>query len=243
MSSPTSTSSGDLWTRKIAIPGRRPLSIREDFGGDSGLGGTIWDPTFHLIAILARKSAELLKGKRVVELGSGCGALGLSALRLGAGEVLMTERGDEMLDHLKDNVSENVTLEEKERVKVEELDWALATEDPRLVAALNPPFDLIVASECVYDAGIVGSFLETAKMLGFGVPLDSKRDPVILMCGVISEAAWTAFDKATDGSGEWSREEIEVPDLDDDGKLLGLKSITRPDRKVWRLRWVGKDST
>jgi hypothetical protein len=78
---------------------------------------------------------------------------------------------------------------------------------------------------------------------------------MILVCGVISEAAWDEFAartrevasedagtvKIVDGEpGTWTREAIPVPEFSEDGmKVEGYRTITRDDRKCWRLRFVG----
>uniref|UniRef100_A0A8C6V0V0 EEF1A lysine methyltransferase 3 n=1 Tax=Neogobius melanostomus TaxID=47308 RepID=A0A8C6V0V0_9GOBI len=59
------------------------LRIKQLFGANLGVAAPVWEAAIHLSNYLAERSAEL-KGKRVIELGSGTGLLGIFAARLGA---------------------------------------------------------------------------------------------------------------------------------------------------------------
>ncbi|KAI9021273.1 hypothetical protein DFJ74DRAFT_672467 [Hyaloraphidium curvatum] len=238
----------DLWVRRVTIPGTTCfLTIREDFAGPSGLGGTIWDPSFILLDVLAANAAAWkLNTLRVAELGSGLGALGLGASALGAPEVLLTERGEDMLEMLQYNVSENQLSGVPgpgglPKIDVAELDWLEASLEPdtHLAPLVERPFDLVLAAECLYDPSIVLPFLRVAEALAYGIPPDPDREPIILVCGVISDAAWASFsaavpENAAEGA-EWVRVEVPVPELSDAGAVVGTREIQRPDRKCWRL--------
>lgn len=230
-----SDSSEDLWIRRIVVPTTpHTLKLREDFAGDTGLGGTIWDPTYILIEVLAVSKDWDVSKARIVELGSGCGALGIAVHKLGAKEVVLTDRGVDMLEHLRYNVSLNTEQPNDSRIRVVELDWIKASENKQLLLQLGT-FDIILASECIYNQGIILPFLEVVAGLGYGVPPDSSRTPVILVCGVISDATWKEFDVATGQGSGWRREEVPIPVLDEKGVAVGERAVTREDRKCWRL--------
>ena len=60
-----------------------------DLGGWTG--GSVWESSEILARVLVAKAAELVAGKRVLEVGSGCGLVGLTAAALGAEEAYLTD--------------------------------------------------------------------------------------------------------------------------------------------------------
>ena len=69
-------------------------------------GNQVW-PSGSLLAELLLERPELVRGKRVVELGAGCGVAGLAAALAGASEVLCTDGDEEAVENLLHNVREN----------------------------------------------------------------------------------------------------------------------------------------
>ena len=55
-------------------------------------GGNIWESSEVLARLLCARPADYWQDKRVVELGTGCGLVGLTALALGAAEVTLTDQ-------------------------------------------------------------------------------------------------------------------------------------------------------
>jgi hypothetical protein len=55
-------------------------------------GGNIWESSEVLARLLCLRPQSWWAGKRVVELGAGCGLVGLTALALGAAEVTLTDQ-------------------------------------------------------------------------------------------------------------------------------------------------------
>lgn len=136
------------------------LVIQEDPAG--GVGGSIWDAALQLYrSVEATGKRGHLRGKRVVDLGSGTGILGLLAACYGAAEVQLTDR-QEVLELLRLNVKLNSELLERTGsvVLCTELEWNSGQE-----AALNPPFDIILASECIYNMRYAPALLSTINAL------------------------------------------------------------------------------
>lgn len=59
-----------------------------------GFFGTVWDCSLAMGALLAGLGPGALRGKRVVELGAGCGAVSALCAALGASEVVATDEQD-----------------------------------------------------------------------------------------------------------------------------------------------------
>ncbi|GLI61473.1 hypothetical protein VaNZ11_003870 [Volvox africanus] len=75
------------------------VHIREGALGD-GLGAKVW-MVAHMLCLELASNRELVAGKRVLELGSGCGVCGLAAAALGAGHVVLSDVEGPVLRNLR----------------------------------------------------------------------------------------------------------------------------------------------
>ncbi len=105
-------------------------------------GGDAWKGSWALATLLNLRRAKLA-GKRVLELGSGTGLLGISCALSGASSVVVTDL-PYVLPLIEKNVNSAVV---QETVAVFEWDW----NNPRPVFDSELPFDVIVAADVVYD--------------------------------------------------------------------------------------------
>ena len=131
--------------------------------------GAIW-PGGELLASFL--TPALVRGRRVLELGCGTGIAGLAAADLGAAEVVLT---DAEIDGAVANAARHSA-----EIAVRTLAWG----DAAALAALRPPFDLVLAADVVYPAsdGAIGPLL--ASLSGAG--------GLALVAYVEREAATTA---------------------------------------------------
>lgn len=145
------------------------------------MGTTVWDASIVLAKYLeknARKgelSRNKVKGKRCIELGAGMGLAGMAFALLGA-DVALTDTTDAVMALLRRNVDTNMTtaalkLKDAEwavgvagKISVSELDWSKKSH----YEALHPPFDYVIAADCVYSEVAIPHFLNTVlAMAGF----------------------------------------------------------------------------
>jgi predicted RNA methylase len=94
-------------------------------------------------------------GLRVLELGAGCGLVGLHLAMLGY-EVVLADRGEEALEILRQNVQAN-----KVTGKVEVLSYAWAES----IQVFGDPFDIIIASDCIYLTNDYAELVVSLKLL------------------------------------------------------------------------------
>ncbi|KIM83873.1 hypothetical protein PILCRDRAFT_818882 [Piloderma croceum F 1598] len=122
-------------------PFRSPISISLAVDASPGCGGIAWPAGQVLAEYIAGLGPEFVKGKTVLELGSGTGLVGLIGAALGAGAVWITDQAP-----LLDIMSHNVLLNKlTSNVTVSELNWG----EPLTDAIPHRP-DLILAADCVY---------------------------------------------------------------------------------------------
>jgi len=121
------------------------------------LGYTVWDASLVLVKYFEKKENfkdGFWTGKRVLTLGSGTGLDAIVLSLLGASVV----GTDLNVNLMKKNVDFNIFDAEK-RPRIEVLRWG--DEDNMQKFANEPPFDYIVASDCVYYPDLLPLFLQT----------------------------------------------------------------------------------
>nr|XP_025641702.1 protein N-lysine methyltransferase METTL21A isoform X5 [Arachis hypogaea] len=150
------------------------------------LGTTVWDSSLVFAKFLERNcrkgrfSPAKLKGKRVIELGAGCGVSGFGMALLGC-DVIVTDQ-KEVLPLLQRNVERNISrvmqknpdlngdnslqaniffLESFGSIKVAELQWG----DESHIKAVDPPFDYIIGTDVVYVEHLLEPLLQTILAL------------------------------------------------------------------------------
>lgn len=87
------------------------------------------------------------RGRRVMEMGCGCGLVAVCLARWGA-EVVAVDYSDAALALTEANAAHNLTEEQRSRLLVERLDWNDAASCTRLREE-SGPFTAIVAADCV----------------------------------------------------------------------------------------------
>ena len=184
------------------------LRLRDASAVTGGLGWRVWRAALVLCDLLCETPA-LVAGKRVLEVGAGCGACGLLAAACGARDTVLTDCFEGLLDALAENISLNaepcddascwtprVSAAGGGTLTARHLDWepdAAARNStngdegaaPRL--APDELFDVIVGSDVMYE-------LEHARAL----PHVLKRHLVpggfaLLVCGVRFPEILAAF--------------------------------------------------
>ena len=136
------------------------------FRGDESSGTNVWPAAAPLLSHVVdlipsiRDGLEIDRPLRVLELGSGCGLVGLGLAAATASRVLLTEApfslggdGDETsFDWLRSNVDANCDAVEAAGggVDVAVLAWGDAGDHAAVAAAYPDGFDLVVGSDLLY---------------------------------------------------------------------------------------------
>eukprot|EP01052_Picozoa_sp_SAG31_P007329 SAG31_NODE_349_length_17243_cov_7.408248_4_plen_324_part_00 len=123
------------------------------------LGSSLWHSALPLCRHLAQNT-QLFCNKKVIELGAGVGACGITCALAGAKSVVLTDKPN-VCQHSEQNVAAN-SFRPNVDITVKPLVWG-ASLDAATIAAC--PFDLIVASECVYQPVLLQLLVKTIHRL------------------------------------------------------------------------------
>ncbi|KAJ9533804.1 hypothetical protein QJQ45_026888 [Haematococcus lacustris] len=147
---------------QVGIPG---LRIQQGMaaGGES-TGALVWSAGIRLASHLQANRADLLRGARVLELGSGTGIVGITCAALGA-HVLLTDKED-MVGSTTENVNANAAIIEAAGGSTQvcggtAVHMARGVVTPLQVAVLNwdqpdedilaQPYDWVLAADVTYE--------------------------------------------------------------------------------------------
>jgi predicted nicotinamide N-methyase len=133
------------------------IKINETSNDSSGTGLIVWDGSFVLGKFL-EFHFKSLKGKAVIELGSGTGLAGICASVLDAYPVFLTDL-DYVLENLRRNVEMNVKVG---NVICEELDW-FHYGDFGFLQGVKP--DLILLADVAWVTSLVEPLVNTIEAL------------------------------------------------------------------------------
>jgi hypothetical protein len=170
----------------------------------------------------ARQANDILSSragipKAIVELGAGCGLAGLTALHLGCSTVVFTDHDAGTLDLIRDNIElQDLDSANIKNVFACPLAWGeeFRSSWPSQVTAhltdeAGGGFDLLLASDVIYDSGVVEPLLWTVRHLlapngkamlcGSFRLEDGTDDQVDSICKSMGMVCVTLYDNLGDG--------------------------------------------
>ena len=172
---------------RYAVGGDDELVVEQDQSLHDSCGGIVWESAFCLAQLLQRDGGKRVRGKRVVELGAGAGLLGMSAAKLGAESVLLTDHPSAM-PLLRRNVARNFPFPDDTdtavanarrrkrtpRVSCLPLDWLDANHLSAVLGTAKEegPFDVALAADVVFAKHLVSPMLRCVA-----AAMSRARDP------------------------------------------------------------------
>ena len=94
------------------------------------------------------------KGKSVLELGAGCGLVGIVLAKLGAASVTLTD-----LEPALPLLSENIQLNKAHACNASALSWGSS----EALRALTPPFDYVIGADIMYIIEVIDLLVVTLR--------------------------------------------------------------------------------
>lgn len=143
------------YVHHIADSKHRPariLELAQQPYTTQGFASTVWDSSIVLAKYLERHADGRVVGKRVLELGAGCGLASAAAIVLGARRVAATDL-EENLPLLRANLAKCTPAYARRRVSVDALRWGHSLPDVE--------FDLVLGADLMYIDEAVPALIET----------------------------------------------------------------------------------
>uniref|UniRef100_UPI00398ECAC2 EEF1A lysine methyltransferase 3-like n=1 Tax=Pristiophorus japonicus TaxID=55135 RepID=UPI00398ECAC2 len=128
------------------------LKITTFKGASLGVSAYVWEPGLVLCRYFENEKINFT-GKKVIELGSGTGIVGILTVLLG-GDVTITDK-PHILNQIEYNVSANIPVSSRHRSKVCALAWGDDQEN------YTADYDFILGSDIVYNPTQFPSLLQT----------------------------------------------------------------------------------
>jgi predicted nicotinamide N-methyase len=138
---------GDSSTKTVSFAFEQArFDDKRNKGADGGFASTVWDSAI-VLAKFIEKHQEKFRGLRVVELGAGCGLVSVALIHAGAARVVATDLPANT-KLLRNNVFKNAPSGKHEghAWDVKALSWGKDANE----ALENEPFDLVIATDCMY---------------------------------------------------------------------------------------------
>ena len=179
-------------------------SIAAKYGHLTGAGDIVWPAGLALSRLLAH-CPSFVAGKRVLELGSGVGAVGLTAACAGAASVVLTDYDEDVLALSREAASANGV---SNIVSAARLDWTKSDELPA-----GGPFDVVLAADVLYAESNANSI---ARLLPHLLSTGGR-----CMIADQTQWPWRADFKAVCAKGGLAVEEMRLP-APEDVRLLTI---------------------
>ncbi len=116
---------------------------RGEVEGTYGTGATVWPASMVLLKYMEKHAAKLIRGKNVVDLGSGTGITSIGAVFLGAEHVICTDGEVAVVRLACENVNKSIADGlDSTKIQVSEYWWGTGTLPTEIA-------DIVLVSDCV----------------------------------------------------------------------------------------------
>lgn len=146
-------------------------------------GLMLWESARLMASVLAANKT-IVEGKKVLELGCGCGGMCSMVAAESAELVVATDGDPKAIDLLKQNVASNLRspLHTKNMLP-EKLEWGNQMDIANIKKLNNAGFDIIIGTDVTYVSEAISPLFATAREL-IAVQQTNGREPAFILCHV-----------------------------------------------------------
>lgn len=151
--------------------GAQPITIQQTMTTSEmwqvSTGSTVWGGGVVLQRYLESLGTDFWQGKSVIELGTGTGLGGVTAARLGASEVLVTDRDAAVLELAEANARANLPARVAGAFRTGLLEWGPAPKDSSVPVepAYTRPWDVVIGADLTYNRDAWPVLVDTLQRL------------------------------------------------------------------------------
>lgn len=138
-----------LKQKEIIITKDFSIRLKEQtlFKANGGEGLHLWEASV-VLSRYSVKNKDIFENKNIIELGTGCGLLGISLLmKTKCNYLTFSDYQDSVIDNLKDNINLN-SIKNNNKYNILKLDW-------RDYKTINDKYDIVIGSELIYQGGFI----------------------------------------------------------------------------------------
>ncbi|GCB70120.1 hypothetical protein scyTo_0008505 [Scyliorhinus torazame] len=147
------------------------LRITRFINADLGYSSYVWDSAIFLCKYFEKENINFT-GKKVIELGSGTGMVGILAALLG-GDVTLTDK-PKVRTQLENNVGINIPSVCSHRIRFRPLIWGEDLDN------FSPIYDFVLGTDIVYSSAAYPALVKTLRYFG-------QLGTTIIMCSELRE--------------------------------------------------------
>ncbi|XP_057957815.1 uncharacterized protein LOC131150836 [Malania oleifera] len=150
-------------------------------------GLMLWESARLMASILARNPA-IVAGKKVLELGSGCGGICSMVAARSATLVVATDGDTKALDLLTKNVASNLELPFLSKLLTKRLQWGNTDHIEAIKELSDGGFQVIIGTDVTYIPEAISPLFATAKeLVSSNGGLREVSKPALILCHVVRQ--------------------------------------------------------
>jgi hypothetical protein len=159
--------------RLIRMPEKHQYALLRSIGGDGTACGKLWAPALVFPLILAdettiiyKKLYQWISKQNILEIGAGwAGTPSLTAYRLGAAQVMITDGEDVMIQCAQVNIAAELSsynIAPSGKLSAHVLRWGNPSDAAAILSAAGiPSIDCIIGCDCIYDTATVANLFNS----------------------------------------------------------------------------------
>ncbi|KAL0311857.1 UNVERIFIED_CONTAM: tRNA N(3)-methylcytidine methyltransferase METTL6 [Sesamum radiatum] len=148
-------------------------------------GLMLWESARLMASVLAANQ-EIVAGKRVLELGCGCGGICSMVAARSANLVVATDGDTKALDLLTENIASNLKSPSLDSLKVKKLEWGNGNDIEAIKQLNEKGFDIIIGTDVTYiPEAIIPLFATARELISTTRVTENNTEPGLILCHVL----------------------------------------------------------